>query len=754
MGGRLRGNRTGVGTTAFPLRPCSAVLVACFVAVAARIEVAAADCLTPPTDLSPPDGAVVTVPPSFGWVPGDGNEAIYLNVSTEPDLDPINVVNWADDGLHHFTGQVDGFRALVGTTLYWRLVADGCGLRAATPVRSFVVGDVSVDPYYDLYHLGWPGGAWPGWDPHDLSTIEAADLAALRERVGTGGATPDRKLGVSFHVPYFFTGDLSHYQDLLRRLFTVVEAADMPVLIGLDGFEWWGGRPDLWNWWDPSRPGYDDANRNNVEWTSWSPADAVREGWRNWGSPFRLGEPHPNVTSPRVLDANREALAALVPLIREWYETLAPERRYLLAGVKVGWEVNIGTNYFYPLDGADCVVRGTCDPDHAYPVGYAAVSTAGIRTTGTPTADDIARAVRIYMERLTQVVYEGGIPRNKIFTHVGAGTDSALSPYAQPGWSFYTFGAGPAGLSGLEATLDRVAATGWAVSEWGGPGSGAPVAVWRAQLEDYFHHRNNKLLAGFVGLDDGFAAALGQVIDRVDCWMHPPVLRASVAGHDAVLTWAIPGRAVEVYLNVTTDPTPDVHAGFVTVDVVNDRVTGTYRRELAGLGAGTYYAKLFADGCGRRVVSDLATFAVRDDPDGDAGDDGEGSDGGFDDAAIAPETGADGGEIEDAGDGAPDGAPDGEDRASPGGCGCRAGGGANGRVAFPIMVLLLSPVLRVPRRGSRSPDGGPARGRSPADRRPGSPVRTARRARRGAGDGRRRSVALPSPARHPSPRSR
>jgi hypothetical protein len=652
--------------------PVVALVFAVAAGTAGAVE---AQCLTPPTELAPPDGAVVTTPPSFGWTPGNNNDAIYLNVSSSPTMDPIDAVNWVDDGSHHYTGSVDGFRSMVGATLYWRLVADGCGERTMTEVRSFVVGDVSLDPYYDLYHLGWPGGAWPSWDPHDLGTIESADLVELRARVGTAGATPDRKLGVSVHVPYFFTGDLGHYRELLRRLFAAAEAAEMPILIGLDGFEWWRGRPELWNWWDPAAPGYADGNRDNVEWTSWSSADAVREGWRNWGAPFRTSEPHPNVASPVVLAASRAAIADLAPLIRDWYFGLAPERRYLLAGVKLGWEVSIGVNYFYPTDGDGCVARGTCDPVHSFPVGYAAAATAGIRSSGTLLEEDRTRAVQLYLDQLAQAAYEAGLPRHKLFTHTGAGAAAALTPYAHPGWSFYTFGAGPAGLPGLDGALGATALTAWACAEWGGPGAGASVATWRGQLEEYFGHGHNKLLAGYVGLDDGFAAALGQVLDRVDCWMHPPVGRSSVAGRDVALSWAVPGRAVEVYLNVTTDPAPSVDGGFVTVNVANERVTGSYGRELRGLGSGVYYWKLFADGCGRRAVSELLSFEVRDEsePAPDAGVEDGAVPGDADPEAVAADGDGDGdGVSPDAASGDVPGDAIGTGHDS--GCGCRAVG--------------------------------------------------------------------------------
>ncbi len=46
----------------------------------------------------------------------------------------------------------------------------------------------------------------------------------------------------------------------------------------------WEAAVELHNFWDPTKPGYNPDNVNNVEWTDWSSANATRISWRNWGS--------------------------------------------------------------------------------------------------------------------------------------------------------------------------------------------------------------------------------------------------------------------------------------------------------------------------------------------------------------------------------------------------------------------------------------------------------------------------------------
>ena len=107
-------------------------------------------------------------------------------------------------------------------------------------------------------------------------------------------------------------------------------------------------RPDLWNWFDPSQPGYNSSNVHNVEWTSWDSCNATQIAWRNWGRQRRVA-PHPNLASKQVTDAHSSALFPLAHIVADWYNKLPQQKQYLLAAAKVGWEVDIGLNfYFYP----------------------------------------------------------------------------------------------------------------------------------------------------------------------------------------------------------------------------------------------------------------------------------------------------------------------------------------------------------------------------------------------------------------------
>jgi hypothetical protein len=167
----------------------------------------------------------------------------------------------------------------------------------------------------------------------------------------------------------------------------------------------------LWNWWDPAKPGFNPANRENVEWTGWSPDDAVKIAWRNWGQQIRVLPP-PNFASPRYTAACREEIRRLVPVVLGWHERLPADKKHLLVGLKLGHETSIGVSaYHYPggnellsqpatndpaqgLKNNDVLARGVAQ------IGYAALKTSGLRTNGMPTESELRDVARCYLEML------------------------------------------------------------------------------------------------------------------------------------------------------------------------------------------------------------------------------------------------------------------------------------------------------------------------------------------------------------------
>jgi hypothetical protein len=287
----------------------------------------------------------------------------------------------------------------------------------------------------------------------------------------------------------------------VRALRTFLEAAEQTgtlILVQLDAEHWWEARPDLWNWWDPAQPGYDPANRANVEWTGWSADHAVKIAWRNWGRQIRVLPP-PNLASARYTAACREEIRRLVPVVMDWHARLPPGKKHLLVGIKLGHETSIGINAYHYPGGNDLLARPESeDPERALnvedvlgrgmaPLGYAALASSGIRTQGKPTEGELRDVARRYLEMLCREAAGAGVPRERLFAH-GAGWkegelvyDVPVNAYACPGWSFYQHAADPRKDTGVQRNLKKLEAPYWAATEWlfQGPGETDP---WRDAL--------------------------------------------------------------------------------------------------------------------------------------------------------------------------------------------------------------------------------------------------------------------------------
>jgi len=308
------------------------------------------------------------------------------------------------------------------------------------------------------------------------------------------------RIGVGYIFSYFRAPSEEVLLSSLRRVLELAEETDTPVLIQIDGENWWDARPDLWNWWDESLPGYDPANRENVEWSGWSTDQALKIAWRNWGRQLRV-RPPPNLMSQRYRKACHEKMALLIPVVLDWWKALPAEKKELFVGLKVGWESSIGVNAWYYPNGNELLNRPASDDPTTglkssevpargvATIGYAAVKTAGIRDSGELTEADSAEVVQRHLDDLCREASRLGVPREKLFTHVAGWKEgellyqTAVNPFSCPGWSFYQHAADPRKDIGVQAALKRSDASWWAATEWLHQGP-KEVKAWRQALEN------------------------------------------------------------------------------------------------------------------------------------------------------------------------------------------------------------------------------------------------------------------------------
>lgn len=269
----------------------------------------------------------------------------------------------------------------------------------------------------------------------------------------------------------------------LKNFLSLAEQNNLPVVIELDGINWWQARPDLWNWWNKSKPGYNPDNKKNVEWTGWTPDSALKIGWRNWGRQLRI-DPMPNLMSPAYLEACHTEVKRLIPVILDWWHELPVEKKNLLVSVQIGVECSIGANnWYYPNGNKLADKPEKYDPRYGLnhdilpgrgvqAIGYAAVSTLGLAKSGELKEEHVTKAVYKYVFDLCKIASDLGVPRDHLFTHAGGWKEgesvyfAGLNPYSCPGWSFYTFAKDPAkDMTAMEAVAKSDAPY-WGAVEW------------------------------------------------------------------------------------------------------------------------------------------------------------------------------------------------------------------------------------------------------------------------------------------------
>lgn len=293
-----------------------------------------------------------------------------------------------------------------------------------------------------------------------LVSHESADeemFKAISQRLKNQD-TSSVKSGVSLFLCYL-QKPIEQVKDELVKFLLLADKYDLPVMIQFDGIDYQNAYPELWNWWDPSKPGYRPENKKNVEWTSWTPDSAVKLGWRNWGSQGRVG-PMPNLASTAYRDLCFEQLSVLIPIVLNWW--VEQGRNNQLVGIQMGNEVSVGVNNFFLPDGNSYLnTPKEEDPKlklnqdiwpgfGAQAIGYAAVKSQGLASNGILKEEDIAKVTDKYLRDLCKWAYKLGVPRNMLFTHAGGWKEgqlsfySALNEYSCPGWSFYIYAKDPA----------------------------------------------------------------------------------------------------------------------------------------------------------------------------------------------------------------------------------------------------------------------------------------------------------------------
>ncbi len=338
-------------------------------------------------------------------------------------------------------------------------------------------GDGSALQYltFQLFIYGpQPDGKAQAINKAELAKTIDEILATVNQQTGDGKT---RQLG-------FTLGPLTldHTDDQLREIiqggFALAEEKGLAVGFHMDNSMFWLRRSDLWGVHD------------NVEWTDWSGTAASNQeiGWLPgaklapqmcWNSPA-LKEEVGRIT--------REVIGAEVARGLDHLRSIGKERLY--AGFIAGWETFIQPN-----------------------TGYCGLTNLGYSAMSPPADMDKARATLTHdwAEFLTGALGAGGVPKDRLYTHMPGPTNSQLAiKIGAPPWTAYNANS-LAGFSTYD--LDKhgpeffadLAARGnprWASAEglnWNLQGSPSTL-TWNQYLGDMLAH-NVGLISVFAWND-------------------------------------------------------------------------------------------------------------------------------------------------------------------------------------------------------------------------------------------------------------
>jgi hypothetical protein len=338
-------------------------------------------------------------------------------------------------------------------------------------------------------------------------------IDSVAEKIGSVEEIKKRNWGFHLIIPAW-RFDPKHSENkradiarAVRGAFDVALRHDVAVHFTIETHEW-PNRPDLWNYSDKDKSGYDPKNRANVEWMDFEGTPHPHR-YRDWGTAERMA-PVICYNSPTVLrEVTRLVDEVVAPPLEGGLQRLRSEGKwYLLSGITVGAEPSL-PNY-ENIDRINPKIAKLMDEDKSPKVrlGYNALSNNGYSKDNPP--GDFARALaqinKAYISFWCRKLFEAGIPAEKMYTHIAAGAgvigspmveftnapiEIAFNEYSRPGWTTYPVGPLRNDFEALYTELERHGDPPWASTEASptmGPSGGKPALTMKEYLARHFDH--------------------------------------------------------------------------------------------------------------------------------------------------------------------------------------------------------------------------------------------------------------------------
>ena len=293
----------------------------------------------------------------------------------------------------------------------------------------------------------------------------------------------------------------------VESAFDVAIAHNVAVHFTIETHEW-GNRPDLWNYSDKDKTGYDPKNKANVEWIDFDGTPHPHR-YRDWGTAERMA-PVICYNSPTVLrEVSRLVNEVVAPPLKKGLEKLKLQgKEHLLSGVTVGAEPSL-PNY-ENIDKLNPRIAKLMEQDNSPKarLGYNALTNKGCSKDKPP--EDFGRALaevnKEYISYWSRKLAEAGIPTEKMYTHIAAGAgvigspmveftnapiEIAFNDYSRPGWTTYPVGPLRNDFEALYKELERHGNPHWASTEASptmGPSGGKHALTTKDYLARHFDY--------------------------------------------------------------------------------------------------------------------------------------------------------------------------------------------------------------------------------------------------------------------------
>jgi hypothetical protein len=324
------------------------------------------------------------------------------------------------------------------------------------------------------------------WAPPDR-------VSALAKTLGEQGNGCTHLLGIGITCSTFVQE--KQVSDNIHRAFTIARQHDLAVMLHFDFHVDWPNRPDLWNWFDPKKPGYNPDNRQNVEWFGWDGPPAYAR-YLNWGEVQRM--PPPMCFTSKAIRAEWTRLIRdiIAPPLKKELAVLEREGKgRLFAGVLVGSEPTFDN---YTHTDPETAKRVAADGAPTGQLGYRALLDGGYGKDHPPA--DIHQALgEIIQETVAywcKAFVQAGLPARKLYPHIPAGAplemtsapvEAAFNAWSRPAWSTYPVGPLQQSFHPIYNALKKHGSPPWGGVE---ANVGIPGALidWESYLAWHYNH--------------------------------------------------------------------------------------------------------------------------------------------------------------------------------------------------------------------------------------------------------------------------